>query len=410
MPAPIPTPPPYNPFLAARLPEGARGCRHRRRPHGLDAAPSRAARTRAAAIVGCAPCYVKSHSQGEYVFDHAWADAYARAGGDYYPKLQIAVPFTPVPGRRLLVRPGPDARDARGRCWPPAPSRWPSATACRACTSPSSARANGSGSASSGFLQRTDQQFHWRNAGLRHLRRLSRLARLAQAQGRAQGARAGAGGGPRDRVGAPAATSPRRTGTRSSPSTWTRARASGAGPISTASSSRCSAQPMAERCLLIIAKRGKPADRRRAQHDRRRLPLRPLLGRDRAPPLPALRGLLLPGHRLRHRATSSPRVEAGAQGEHKLARGYLPTKTYSAHYIADPGLRRAIADYLERERAYVEARKRGARRVRALPQGAHQALSKRPGDVQDSSNSSARIAMCLWSAAEREAWRAERLS
>ena len=63
------------------------------------------------------------------------------------------------------------------------------------------------------------------------------------------------------------------------------------------------------------------------------------------------------------------RVEAGAQGEHKLARGYLPTKTYSAHYIADPSLRRAIADYLERERAYVDAARRGARRIRPVPQG-----------------------------------------
>src|ERR1700693_5315407 len=62
-----------------------------------------------AKIVGCAPCYLKSHSQGEYVFDRSWAEAYARAGGSYYPKLQIAVPFTPVPGRRLLVRPGPGA-------------------------------------------------------------------------------------------------------------------------------------------------------------------------------------------------------------------------------------------------------------------------------------------------------------
>src|SRR4029079_15742639 len=59
-------------------------------------------------IAGCAPCYLKAHSQGEYVFDHSWAEAFMQAGGDYYPKLQIAVPFTPVPGRRLLVRPGPD--------------------------------------------------------------------------------------------------------------------------------------------------------------------------------------------------------------------------------------------------------------------------------------------------------------
>ena len=63
------------------------------------------------AIAGCAPCYLKSHSQGEYVFDYGWADAYMQAGGRYYPKLQIAVPFTPVPGPRLLVRPGGTGSD-----------------------------------------------------------------------------------------------------------------------------------------------------------------------------------------------------------------------------------------------------------------------------------------------------------
>ena len=61
-------------------------------------------------IAACMPCYLKLHSQGEFVFDQGWADAYARAGGAYYPKLQCAVPFTPVPGRRLLVRPGPDEK------------------------------------------------------------------------------------------------------------------------------------------------------------------------------------------------------------------------------------------------------------------------------------------------------------
>ncbi len=59
-------------------------------------------------LAGCMPCYLKSHSYGEYVFDHGWADAYERAGGDYYPKLQCSVPFTPVTGRRLLVREGPN--------------------------------------------------------------------------------------------------------------------------------------------------------------------------------------------------------------------------------------------------------------------------------------------------------------
>ena len=64
-------------------------------------------------LLGAAPCYAKSHSQGEYVFDHGWADAYERAGGNYYPKLQVSVPFTPATGRRLLVRPGPQADAVR---------------------------------------------------------------------------------------------------------------------------------------------------------------------------------------------------------------------------------------------------------------------------------------------------------
>jgi predicted N-acyltransferase len=64
-------------------------------------------------LVAAAPCYLKNHSQGEYVFDHGWAEAYEHAGGSYYPKLQVAVPFTPATGRRLLLRPGPHADDAR---------------------------------------------------------------------------------------------------------------------------------------------------------------------------------------------------------------------------------------------------------------------------------------------------------
>src|SRR5690242_2651194 len=113
-------------------------------------------------IVGVAPCYAKSHSRGEYVFDHGWADAFERAGGDYYPKLQVAVPFTPVTGPRLLARPGPLAADVRGAL----------GDALAEIT-----RANGLSSAHVTFLEkdewdllgardylkRTDQQFHWEN-------------------------------------------------------------------------------------------------------------------------------------------------------------------------------------------------------------------------------------------------------
>ncbi|MET0195425.1 MAG: peptidogalycan biosysnthesis protein, partial [Hyphomicrobiaceae bacterium] len=105
-----PDPAVFNPFLAhaflAALEEaGSVGGRTGWTPRHL------VLRSDCGSVAGCAPAYLKSHSQGEYVFDHSWADAYTQAGGDYYPKLQIAVPFTPVPGRRLLARPGPNAAE-----------------------------------------------------------------------------------------------------------------------------------------------------------------------------------------------------------------------------------------------------------------------------------------------------------
>src|SRR5215831_19110044 len=116
------------------------------------------------ALLGAAASYVKSHSRGEYVFDHGWAEAFERVGGDYYPKLQVAVPFTPVTGPRLLVAPGPLADPVRGAL----------ANALVEVT-----RASDLSSAHvtflteqewralgrQGFLQRTDQQFYWENAG-----------------------------------------------------------------------------------------------------------------------------------------------------------------------------------------------------------------------------------------------------
>jgi predicted N-acyltransferase len=102
----------YNPFishdfLSALEESGSVGGRSGWQPQHLIA------KTAGGAPVATAPCYVKSHSRGEYVFDRGWAEAYERAGGDYYPKLQVAVPFTPATGRRLLVKPGPHADVAR---------------------------------------------------------------------------------------------------------------------------------------------------------------------------------------------------------------------------------------------------------------------------------------------------------
>ena len=118
----------------------------------------------AQAIVGCAPCYLKSHSQGEYVFDRSWADAYERAGGRYYPKLQIAVPFTPVPGRRLLVRAGPDAEENEARL-AEAAVQLVERNDLSGLHITFASEGEWERLGERGFLKRTDQQFHWSNAG-----------------------------------------------------------------------------------------------------------------------------------------------------------------------------------------------------------------------------------------------------
>src|SRR6476469_3046056 len=115
------------------------------------------------ALLGCAPSYVKSHSRGEYVFDHGWADAFERAGGDYYPKLQVAVPFTPVTGPRLLARPGPSAeavRDGLADALAEITTASELSSAHVTFLTEPEWRALGK----LGFLQRTGQQFYWENA------------------------------------------------------------------------------------------------------------------------------------------------------------------------------------------------------------------------------------------------------
>src|SRR5262245_8393531 len=115
-------------------------------------------------ILGVVPCYAKTHSQGEYVFDHGWADAYERAGGSYYPKLQVCVPFTPATGRRLLVRPGPQAEAVTGVLANGL------AQVCRQSEASSvhvtfATEAEWQLLGTRGYLQRTHRQFHWENAG-----------------------------------------------------------------------------------------------------------------------------------------------------------------------------------------------------------------------------------------------------
>ena len=116
-------------------------------------------------VLGVAPCYLKSHSRGEYVFDRGWAEAFERAGGDYYPKLQVSVPFTPATGRRLLVRAGPAQPRGRGGAGARPGRAHPAARSLLGRTSPSCPSASGTSSPSAASCKRTDQQFHWENAG-----------------------------------------------------------------------------------------------------------------------------------------------------------------------------------------------------------------------------------------------------
>ena len=116
------------------------------------------------AVLGVTPCYLKSHSQGEYVFDQGWAEAFERAGGEYYPKLQVAVPFTPVTGPRLLARPGPLATDVRDAL-ADALAEITTANKLSSAHVTFLTEPEWAALGQRGFLQRTDQQFHWENAG-----------------------------------------------------------------------------------------------------------------------------------------------------------------------------------------------------------------------------------------------------
>ncbi len=295
------------------------------------------------ALIAAAPAYLKSHSQGEYVFDHAWADAWARAGGDYYPKLQIAAPFTPVPGPRLL------AQDE-------------AAALLLIRGAEAVVRQNGLSSAHAtfvapeqmplferaGWLVRRDIQFHFANAGYAGFDDfLATLTSAKRKQLRKERARAVEG-----------LRIEEVTGGAISPDHWdamwafyqdTGARKWGH-PYLTRAAFDLMGRRMADRIILVIAYDG-AAPVAGAMH---------FLGSDtlygrywgcvrdipylhfelcyyRAIDIAIERGLR--------------RVEAGAQGGHKLARGYGPVATWSAHFIADPGFRRAVADFLERERA-----------------------------------------------------------
>jgi predicted N-acyltransferase len=298
------------------------------------------------ALAAALPAYLKNHSQGEYVFDHHWADAYERAGGRYYPKLQIAAPFSPVPGSRLLLR-----DEAL------APQIIAAAEAV--------VRQNGLSSAHATFVEesqleafraadwliRQGTQFHWVNNGYASFDDF--LASLSSRKRRAIR---------KERAAAQSAVEIEiLRGSEIRAEHWdafwvfyqdTGARKWGR-PYLTRAFFDLIAQSMSNDLILFLASRnGRPV-----------AGALNILGPDClygrywgcTEDIPFLHFELCYyqaiDFAIQHHL---PRVEAGAQGEHKLARGYLPVPTWSAHYIADPGFRSAIADFLERETRAVE--------------------------------------------------------
>jgi len=302
-------------------------------------------------LLGCAPLYLKGHSYGEYVFDWGWADAYERAGGRYYPKLQAAVPFTPVTGRRLLPRPDApdDVADALIAAMVELARRHD--VSSLHVTFPTEAEWNRF--AGRGFLRRIGQQYHWQNDGYASfddfLGALSSRKRKAIRKERAAVADAGvtiralSGDDLEERHWDAfyrfyLSTSDRKWGH----------------PYLNREFFALLHETMADRVVMVMAE----AD-----------------GGPVAGALNLRGGDVLYGrywgcverYRFLHFEAcyyqaiqfaiehGLGRVEAGAQGPHKIQRGYMPVRTYSAHWIADAGFRDAIERYLSGERPAVEA-------------------------------------------------------
>ncbi len=301
-------------------------------------------------ILAVAPLYAKTHSYGEYVFDYGWADAYERAGGRYYPKLISAVPFTPVPGPRLLLHPQapPQAREHMIAAMVELASRRRISSVH--VTFPE--RADAESLTEAGFLQRIGQQFHWTNEGYgdfddflaalnsRKRKAVKKERREALAEGLEIEVLTGADLDTRHWDAFYRfylATSDRK---------WGQA-------YLNRKFFALVGERMPDKVVLVMARR----DGKYVAGALNLLGRETIYGRNwgsygdykflhfeccyyRAIEFAIARGL--------------KRVEAGAQGPHKLQRGYLPVPTYSAHWIPDPAFRRAVAQFLARERDMVE--------------------------------------------------------
>jgi predicted N-acyltransferase len=296
------------------------------------------------------PLYLKTHSYGEYVFDHGWAEAFHRAGGDYYPKLQASVPFTPAAGRRFLIAAGEDRHKTAQlllSAGESAVKEFDASSLHVTFLTEEEWRLAGD----CGLLLRTDKQFHWENRGYESFAAfLGDLSSSKRKNLRKE----------RDAVTGQGVTFEWRTGSDLTEAVWdaffecytVTGNQKWNPPYLTREFFSRVGQTMGEQILLVVAK---------------------MDGRMIAGALNFFDGETLYGRNwgctcfvpYLHFETcyyqaidfaiqkKLTRVEAGAQGGHKLLRGYLPRATYSAHYIAHKGLRRAVAEYLENEREAV---------------------------------------------------------
>jgi hypothetical protein len=303
-------------------------------------------------LVGVVPCYVKMHSRGEYVFDHSWAEAFERAGGSYYPKLQVAVPFTPVTGPRLLARAGLETEAVR-RALADALVEITTASELSSAHVTFLTKDEWQTLDERNFLRRTDQQFHWENADYNSfddfLAALASRKRKTIRRERKEALSAGidvcwlTGSDLTESIWDAFFTFYMETGSRK----WGR-------PYLTREFFSVAGEKMRDRILLVMARR----KGRWIAGAINFIGADTLYGRNwgAIENHPFLHFELCYYQAIEYAIAHRLRwVEAGAQGEHKLARGYLPHTTYSAHFIANPDLRRAIADYLARERVYVRA-------------------------------------------------------
>jgi uncharacterized protein len=298
-----------------------------------------------ARIVGAVPCYLKSHSQGEYVFDYGWAEAFSRAGGRYYPKLQVSVPFTPATGPRLLAQTPELRKQLAGALLAACTQLNASSVHITFATEQDVA------AAAEHWLLREDIQFHWQNIGYASFDEfLGSLASAKRKNLRKE----------RKAVADAGITFEHLSGSDLTENHWdhffafymeTGSRKWGRPYLTRSFFSMINAS-MGNNIVLIMA-------RRAGRYIAGALNIRgssTLFGRNwgASEHHPFLHFetcyYQAQDYAIAHKLQV---VEAGAQGEHKLARGYLPVKTRSLHHLAHTGLRRAVAEYLETERAAV---------------------------------------------------------